>query len=1294
MAVDKIYVENLLESMNFSLLNGTKNKWEKQYTQHNDYLIQVDFEKEDILYVTREEDLSVSVSSNVVTNFSKDENFVVLECVDRLLEKGYKPNSLELEHAWPSGHGTSGRLDILVKKDDNPYLMIECKTYGECFEKEKENMLITKKVGKELQPKGQLFSYCFQEKSTEYLCLYASIFCENEIKIQNVIIPVEESWKTLSNQKELFNHWNKSFKKNGIFEKNITPYNIECKSLLRGDLDKITDKDSSIIFNQFLEILRHNAVSDKTNAFNKILNLFICKIVDEDRNDDEEVLFQWKDDSSYISLQSSLSDLYKKGMDRFLDIDVTDYSDSEIENKIALIDSDLRSVVKKMFQEIRLQKSSEFTFKEVYNEESFEENAKVLKEVVELLQPYQFRYGHKQQFLGNFFELLLNTSIKQESGQYFTPTPIARFMISSLPIKEKIDDNIDKGGKDIIPNAIDYACGSGHFITEYMDIVQNIINEYNTSHLRKSTKNIIEKWKQSEDEDSLQGEFEWAKYCVYGIEKDYRLVKTTKISTFLNGDGEANIIHADGLDKFTSNKYRGLLKSIDKENNNFDFLIANPPYSVSSFKSTLSSDNSDFDTYRYLTESSSEIECLFVERAKQLLKDGGCAAIILPTPILTNTSGITEKTREILLKNFYIKAISKMGGNTFMATDTNTVILFVQKRRELDCKSAERFIDEFFESYNDFAFEKYQNVISRYISKCFDNIEFADYISLIKSEPNEKIKDTNYFKKIYKSFEGSKEYKNLKKRKDFKKLTTSEQSIEINQLFGSMIKAIEKEKIMYYLLTFTNKTLLMKTGEKRSEKDFLGYDFSNRRGYEGIHPYTDENGYILSSLYDEEELNTNPSKANYYINKTFKNEYPDINEDLVEHLRYTNSSDLLVWDEGLFNNIINISKKPKIKYSCDSMPIKECITVKIGGTPSRRNRNYFTGDNLWVSISELNGQKITDTKEKITDTAVDDSNVKLIKKGTTLLSFKLSVGKVALAGKNLYTNEAIAALEIKDDYKNKVLNEYLFYLFKSKAVDIAGETKAFGISLNKPTLEEIIIPIPQIIEQVEFVNDCKKLEGLIEINCQKIEYEEDNINDYVNSLDERNYPKKHLGDDTFVDMRRGPFGAALKKEIFVSSGYKVYEQKHAINNNFNIGRYYITEKKFNEMKNFELLPNDIIMSCSGTIGKFALAPLDLKPGIINQALLRFRPKNIVLPQYLKLYLEHISSDFQEKSHGLGLQNITSVNNLEDIAIPLPALDEQQKILDRINEYKNKISKIEQENAELQARKLNLIKKYI
>ncbi|MDE5603490.1 MAG: restriction endonuclease subunit S, partial [Helicobacter sp.] len=103
------------------------------------------------------------------------------------------------------------------------------------------------------------------------------------------------------------------------------------------------------------------------------------------------------------------------------------------------------------------------------------------------------------------------------------------------------------------------------------------------------------------------------------------------------------------------------------------------------------------------------------------------------------------------------------------------------------------------------------------------------------------------------------------------------------------------------------------------------------------------------------------------------------------------------------NEANNPVSNPFANSKYELVRLGEICEILIGGTPSRNNPSYFQGNNLWVSIAEMRGQIIIDTKEKITDEAIEKSNVKLIPKGTTLLSFKLSIGKTAIAGKDLYT---------------------------------------------------------------------------------------------------------------------------------------------------------------------------------------------------------------------------------------------------------------------------------------------------
>lgn len=154
------------------------------------------------------------------------------------------------------------------------------------------------------------------------------------------------------------------------------------------------------------------------------------------------------------------------------------------------------------------------------------------------------------------------------------------------------------------------------------------------------------------------------------------------------------------------------------------------------------------------------------------------------------------------------------------------------------------------------------------------------------------------------------------------------------------------------------------------------------------------------------------------------------------------------------------------------------------------------------------------------------------------------------------------------------------------------------------------------------------------------------------------------------DFVRGPFGGSLKKEIFVKDGFLVYEQYHAINNDFSYGRYYIDEQKFLEMKRFEVFPGELLISCSGTMGKVAIVPDNHKKGIINQALLKLTPKNIVNSKFLKYILEsnEIQIKYFKNQQGVAIQNVVSVKELKTIQIPLPPLEVQREIVTEIEGY--------------------------
>ncbi|MCL2435243.1 MAG: N-6 DNA methylase, partial [Lentimicrobiaceae bacterium] len=654
---------SFLIALKFSPKENAVGVFLKKYPSADGYCIEVDLEKQFINYGNK-----IQFGNRSTQNFSQPENFVVLECVNRLLEKGYKPENIILEKTFPLGHN-SGRLDILVtREDETSYLMIECKTCGKEFDKEFRKL---KKDG------GQLFTYFQQDKNADILMLYTSELKNGVIFYHNEIIHIEEEYRQTNNVKDFYDRWNKLTKDNGIFDAWAKPYNFESKALTIDDLVEIKSDDSSFIFNRFLEILRHNVVSDKGNAFNRIFTLFLCKIYDEKVNEgtNNELGFQWfnspfeyegvyYEKDNHRSFQIRLTDLYKNGMHEFLEKVVTDFSETEFNNKYNFLTEQQRAPILEEFRKIRLEKNNEFAIKDVYDEQSFNDNAVVVKEIVELLQGFKLRYTRKQQYLSDFFELLLTTGLKQESGQFFTPVPVAQFIIKSLPIDIIVEEKLSSANINnnmLLPYIMDYASGSGHFVTEMMHEIQRLIETKKDSDYHQNIAKEIRKWQDDH--------FLWAIQYIYGIEKDYRLVKVGKVGCYLHGDGLANVIHSDGLAQFAHTDYKGKLLAKDsdcvQDNKQFDIVVSNPPYSVSAFKNNASKyySDKDFTLYNNLTDNSSEIECLFVERTKQLLKDGGVAGIILPSSIL-NSEGIYTKTREIILKYFEIIAITELGSNT------------------------------------------------------------------------------------------------------------------------------------------------------------------------------------------------------------------------------------------------------------------------------------------------------------------------------------------------------------------------------------------------------------------------------------------------------------------------------------------------------------------------------------------------------------------------------------------------------------------------------------------------------
>lgn len=1222
-------IKKHITALGFVPQNGTNGIYHKIYV---DYAIEIDFERQSINYGS-----DITAESKTTQNFSQIENFVVLECVDRLLTKGYKPQNIILEKTWPSGHGTSGRLDICVNREDGtPYMLIECKTFDKEYNKE---LVRIRKDG------GQLFTY-FQLSGgkADVLMLYASELKGNKFVYVNEIIKIEDDYRN-GDVKDIYEKWNKLTKDNGIFDSWVLPYNFQSKALTKEQLKEIKAEDSSFIFNRFLEILRHNVVSDKGNAFNKIFTLFLCKVYDETTTGEgEELKFQWLEGrDNHVDFQLRLTDLYSKGMKKFLDRTVSDFNNEDFDKRCANLTPETKQYLLKEVNKLRLEKNNEFAIKEVYDNASFEENAKVVKEVVELIQGYRIRYNKRQQYLSDFFELLLTTGLKQEAGQYFTPVPIAQFIIKSLPLDTIMAEKLSRKDGEILPYMIDYAAGSGHFITEFMHEIQDIINNCDTSKYIEETRKHLVNWQNCH--------FDWATDYVYGIEKDYRLVKVGKVGCYLHGDGLANVILSDGLANFYSNKeYKGKLhKQVNdnhKDNQQFDIVLSNPPYSVSSFRQTTRDyyTEQDFELYNSLTDNSSEIECLFVERTKQLLKDGGIAGVILPSSILSN-SGIYTKAREIILQYFDIVAIAELGSNTFMATNTNTVILFLRRRDNYFAANTKSAVETYFRTLNDVTINGIETPVSKYVTHVWEGLDYADYVSLLQKSPNDKVKAHEIYL----------EYK--------KKLSSKSDA----KIFEEILN-IEIEKLLYFILAYPQKVVIVKSGEKDVEKRFLGYEFSNRRGNEGIHAIQrGKNIDECTQLFDANSYD-NPLRASTYIYKAFKGDITSpIAKDMQSHISRISLIDMLAFNRCAFEKDISIVEKKKINSIFSLESIEGVAKVIRGVTYAKEdqvqevtNNVVLTADNITLSGDlEINKLIYLRPNKK------NDLD-KVLRKNDCFVCFssgsKDHVGKITFIDKDT-SFYAGGFMGIIRPYSDRILPKFLYTVLNSALYRqiIRDESSGNNIQNLSQSIARIKVPVPPIDVQKQIVEEVYKVDGSVLSSIQLIKKNEADVESLLLSINFENGTLNTIAPFATKSIKYNDIGP----ETYITTDNMLQNKLGVVSFVGGANISSITEYKQDDI---------LISNIRPYLKKIWFA--DKEGGCSKDVLvLRSVDPSKYLPKYI-FYMVRRDAFFDyvmEGKKGIKMPR-GNKDDIQKYRIPIPPIEEQKRIVSQIETLELEITK--------------------
>lgn len=1105
--------------------------------------------------------VGLQADRNTTQEDYQKESYVVFVCVAQLFERGYLPQHIKLEGRNYAGADT-GYCDILVSDNNGePYLIVECKK-ADIDKKEDE---FRKHWARTMRDGDQLFRYFNTYRKAQYLCMYAAdcpeyrkngekiyrleinyhvislVDNEEYLQTDNKLHSFLEMREQQGGSEDFFNVWKQTYKQDfttrGLFEEGIDAFNIGKKSYGVNDLKTIDEYSLDKKYNEFALILRKHTISSHENAFDKLVNLFLAKIIDERYHSDElQLLWKGAAYDDYFSLQDRLINLYKRGMKEFFDDEVASVENAEIENAFKFLTSkadEARDTIKRYFRKLKYFNNNPFAFLDVHNEQLFYKNAVILKDTISMLQDIYLTKNTDNQFLGDLFEGFLNRGVHQSEGQFFTPIPIVRFLVSSLPLRQILE-----GGE--IPKVIDYACGAGHFLTEYARQIKPIVEEL--AHLE----NIYDKRAKEERLISVLREYYEQ---IVGIEKDYRLSKVSQVAAFMYGMDGIHIHYGDGLQEMS-----GI------QDHTFSVLVANPPYSVSGFLETLpEEDRERYTLNNYISniEKNNSIETFFIERAAQLLKSGGVAAIVLPASVLSGT-GLYMYTREILLKNFDVVGICCFDKKTFGQTSTRTITLFL-RRKDLEPDFA-KHLDNRIESWftgntSDDTYYKDSDKINSYIERM--GYKKEDYRKFLNGELTESFMESEMVKDYLKALNIKKQTSNANsiglnsrakkvrdeaqkfiKSRSYKDLTPAGKLQEELRFTLRFIREIEKEKLNYFLLAASNPQpvlLVQSPTDKDQEKSFLGYEWSNRKGDEGIHYLNtgkqkkassdDEdadddtirqikgvNG-ISTPLFNPMDIN-DVSKINSLVRANFNKENLELNEGISKFVSMGNLVDMMDFSRVIFTKEIKTSFLTKqIFFDDEKFEMKALATI---ATFIQRGKNPVYGEEgiQVIKSGQARGGIEFDFSKVYFATNYDSEDKRILKKGDILINSTGvgTAGRVTLFdlnGKYAVDNH-ITILRTKNGVDNLYVFYTLAYGIGFKNIEAMAAGTSGQIELSVSTIQNIKIPLPPIDIQKKIVEECEKIDQVVTKNKEMIREMQTNMEAIISSLEGLRQPLKTI----------------------------------------------------------------------------------------------------------------------------------------------------------------------------------------
>ena len=358
--------------------------------------------------------------------------------------------------------------------------------------------------------------------------------------------------------------------------------------------------------------------------------------------------------------------------------------------------------------------------------------------------------------------------------------------------------------------------------------------------------------------------------------------------------------------------------------------------------------------------------------------------------------------------------------------------------------------------------------------------------------------------------------------------------------------------------------------------------------------------------------------------------------------------------------------------------LKDIFDLQIGKTPSRNNSEYWnTEDHKWISIADLTrtGKYISETKEYLSENAIQKSGIKVIPANTVVMSFKLSIGKTAITAEDMYSNEAIMAF--LDKHVVEVLPEYILYMFKFKNWDEGSNEAVMGKTLNKAILSEIEIDICPIEEQRVIVDVLDKMMLALENRENELFLLDDLIKArFVEMFGDPVSNSNGLPESTLPEL--GEFGRGISKHRprndpkLLGGDYPLIQTGDVANAGLYITSYSSTYSELG-LKQSKMWDNGTLcITIAANIAKTSILKFDACfPDSIVGFNANEKTNNIFIHYWFSFFQAILESQAPESA-----QKNINLKTLSELKVIVPVKDKQDKFVEFIKQVdKSKVVEI-------------------